>query len=102
MTPRDVNWVLVDVIKYEYLRPSESDQDAVYGFTHSLEVNSICADTLPPLVVTPATKTELILAWRDYVDRKQINAEDSATIKAWLDGLPDEIAIIEREPFPFG
>ncbi len=102
MTPRDVNWVLVDVIRYEYLWPPESDEDAVYGFTHSLDVNSICADMLPPHVVTPVTKTELELAWRDYVARKHVSGEDASKIKAWLDKMPDEIAIIEREPYPFG
>ena len=102
MTSRDVNWVLVDVIKYEYLWPAESDEDAVYGFTHSLEVNSICADMAPPHVVTPVTKTELEQAWRDYVARRNITADDAAKIKDWLDQFPDEIAIIEREPSPFG
>ncbi len=102
MTPRDVNWALVDVIRYEIMVPPERDQEAVHGFTHSLEVNSICAETLPPHVVTPVTKPELVMAWRDYVDRNQINPEDSAKIKAWLDVLPDEIAIIERDPSPFG
>lgn len=101
MTPRDVNWVLVDVIRYQFLWPSAGDQDAVYGFTHSIEVNSICADMLPPHVVTPINKEELVRAWEDYVARRNIGSEDSNKIKAWLDQMPDEIAIIERDPFPF-
>ena len=101
MTPRDVNRVLADVIRYQFLWPSAGDEDAVYGFTHSLEVNSICADMLPPHMVTPVAKEELIQAWEGYVTRRNIGAEDSTKIKAWLDQMPDEIAIIERDASPF-
>ena len=44
MTQRDMDSVLVDIIEFDYLWPPEESEDAVYGFTHSFEVNSICAD----------------------------------------------------------
>lgn len=101
MAPRDVDRVLVDVIRYQFLWPSPGGEDAVYGFTHSLEVNSICADMLPPHVVTPVSKEELVQAREAYVARKNVGAEDAAKIRTWLDQMPDEIAIIERSPLPF-
>ena len=102
MTQRDIDSVLVDIIEFNYFWPPEESEDAVYGFTHSFEVNSICADMLPPHVVTPVTRANLEQAWGDYVARKNINNEDAAKIKDWLDRLPDNIAMIEREPHPFG
>ncbi|CAI7998144.1 hypothetical protein GBAR_LOCUS2336 [Geodia barretti] len=102
MTQRDVTWALVDVISYDHLWPPRDNEDAVFGFTHSREVNGICADTLPPHVVTPVTKPELERALADYIGRRGIGAEDEAAIRRWMANLPDNIAIIEREPFPFG
>jgi hypothetical protein len=101
MTQRDITHVLVDVISYDYLWPTRDNEDAVFGFTHSLEVNEICADMLPPHVVTPVTKTELERALADYIGRRGIGAEDEATIRGWMANMPDNIAIIEREPNPF-
>ena len=89
---------LVDIIKYDYFWPPVDSEDAVYGFTHSMEVNAICADMLPPHVVTPVEKDVLEDALADYLQRRGVGAEDGGKIRAWLDGLPDEIAIIEREP----
>ena len=74
----------------------------MFGFTHSREVNEICADMLPPHVITPTTKVELEGALADYIGRRGIGAEDESTIRRWLANLPDNIAIMEREPFPFG
>ena len=102
MTQRDVDWALVDIIEYHYRWPGSDNEDAVYGFTHSLEVNAIRADTLPPHVITPVEKSNLERALREYEARKNISADDSSKIRGWLEELPDEIAIIEREPFPFG
>ena len=102
MTQRDVNWVLVDIIEYRHLWPTEDSEDAVYGFTHSFEVNAICADMLPPHIVTPVEKSNLERAFAEYAARKDISAGDSAKIVAWLQQLPDEIAIIERDLHPFG
>ncbi len=98
MTQRDITRVLVDIIKYDYFWPPVDSEDAVYGFTHSMEVNAICADMLPPHVVTPVEKVVLEDALADYLQRRGVGAEDAARIRAWLDGLPDEIAIVEREP----
>jgi hypothetical protein len=102
MAQRDITEVLVDIIKYEHLWPTEDSEDAVFGFTHSLEVNSICADMLSPHVVTPVEKAVLEDALTNYVIRRGIGVEDVAKIRAWLEGMPDAVAIIEREPFPFG
>lgn len=102
MTQREVNWVMVDLIKYDYLWPSRDDEDAIYGFTHSLEVNEICAGMLPPHVVTPVEKTELESALTGYVARRGIGALDEATIRAWLQQMSDQVAIIERETYPSG
>ena len=102
MTQRDIDWVLVDIIEYRYFWPNSEAEDAVYGFTQSLEVNAICADMLPPHVVTPVDKSNLERALAEYVSRKDVSADDAAKIRSWLDQLPDEVAIIEREPYPFG
>ena len=98
MTERDITYVLVDIIKYDYLRPPIDDEDAVYGFTHSREINAICADMLPPHTVTPIEKAVIEDALDDYLQRRGVSTADEARIRAWLAGLPDEIAIIEREP----
>ncbi len=98
MTSRDIGNVLVDIIKYDYFWPDVESQDAVYGFTHSREVNAICADMLPPHVVTPVEKVVLEDALADYLQRRGIGAADEARIRAWLACMPDEVAIIEREP----
>ena len=102
MTQRDVTWAMVDVISYDYQWPPRDSEDAVIGFTHSREVNGICADMMPPHTVAPVTKAELERALVDYVTRRGIGAEDEAAIRRWMANLPDNIAIIEREPFPFG
>ena len=98
MTQRDITRVLVDIIRYDYFWPVSDSEDAVYGFTHSLEVNSICADMLPPHVVTPVEKDVLEDALAEYIGRKGIDADDEARIRAWLSRMPDDIDIIEREP----
>ena len=98
MVNREIDWALVDVIKLDYFWPPEVDRDVIYDFTHSLEVNAICADMLPPHVVTPVEKTELENALTDYVARRQVGAVDEAKIRAWLHRMPDHVAIIEREP----
>ena len=98
MTQRDITRVLVDIIKYDYFWPSIDSENAVYGFTHSMEVNAICADMLPPHVVTPVERDVLEDVLADYLQRRGVGAEDEARIRTWLDGLPDEVAIIEREP----
>ena len=98
MKQRDMAPMLVDIIKYDYCCPPIRSEDAVYGFTHSMEVNAICSDRLPPYVVTPVEKEALKDALDDYLQRRMINAQDKARIRAWLKGLPNSIAIIEREP----
>lgn len=97
MTQRDVTWTLVDVISYDYQWPSRDGENAVFGFTHSREVNEICADISPPHTVTPVSKTDLERALVGYVERRGLEAEDEAIIRRWLANLPDNIAIIERE-----
>jgi hypothetical protein len=41
--------VLVDIIQCDYFWPVENCEDAVFGFTHSLEVNEVCLGMLPAL-----------------------------------------------------
>ena len=98
MTQREINHSLVEVIQYEYFHPEGGSQDAVYAFTHSHEVNEICADMPPPHTVTPVDKEELEHALVQYLQRRGINEEDAARIRSWLANMPDEVAIIEREP----
>lgn len=98
MTLRENRRSLVDIINYDFSWPDTDAQDAVYGFTHSREILNICADTLPPHVVTPVTRDVLEDALADYMERRNIGAEDEAKIRAWLARMPDNIAIIEREP----
>ena len=93
---------LVDVISYDYHWPQRDSENVVFGFTHSREVNEICADMMPPHTVTPVTKAELERALVDYIGGRGIRAEDEATLRKWMANMPDNIAIIEREPFPFG
>lgn len=102
MTQRDVTSALVDIISYDYLWPPRDSEDAVFGFTHSREINEICADMIPPHAVTPVTKAELERALVDYIERRGVEAEDEATIRRWMANMPENIAIIEREPSPFG
>ena len=98
MTPRENRRSLVDIISYDFFHPDTESEDAVYGFTHSHEVLNICADTLPPHVVTPIAKDVLEDALADYLERRGIGAEDEVKIRAWLAQMPDGIAIIEQEP----
>ena len=98
MTQRDVTWALVDVISYDYQWPPPDSENAVFGFTHSREVNEICADMMPPHTVTPVTKTDLERALIDYVERRSLGDGDFVSIRRWLANLPDNIAIIERQP----
>lgn len=102
MTQRDVTWALVDVISYDYQWPARDDENAVFGFTHSREVNEICTEMMPPHTVTPVTKTDLERALVVYVQRRGIGTEYETTIRRWLANLPDNIAVIERDPSPFG
>ena len=97
MTQRDIDHVLVDIINYDYFWPEHESQNAVFGFTHSREVNRLCRDMLPPHTVTPVSKTDLERALVGYVERRGLEAEDETTIRRWLANLPDNIAIIERE-----
>ena len=98
MTQREDWQSLVDIINYDYFWPDAGSEDAVYGFTHSNEVLDICADMLPPYVVTPVEKSVLGNALSEYIERRDVSAADVSRIRAWLDRMPDEIAIIEREP----
>ena len=98
MTHRENRQSLVDIINYDYFRPDAGTEDAVYGFTHSNEVLDICAGMIPPQVVTPVEKSVLEDALSEYIERRDISAADAAWIQTWLDRMPDEIAIIEREP----
>ena len=98
MTQREISHALVDVIRYDYFWPRSESEDAVYGFTHSQEVNAICADLPPPHTVTPVEKESLEHALAQYVQRRCIGEEDAAQIRSWLASMPDEVAIIEREP----
>lgn len=98
MTQREITWALVDIINYDYFWPTGDSTDPVYGFTHSIEVNEICAGMLPPYVVTPVQKHEMEAALAAYVARRGISAADVAKIRAWMAPMPDEIGIIERKP----
>lgn len=97
MTMRENRLSLVDIISYDFFWPAAENQDAVYGFTHSHEILNICADLLPPHVVTPVAKDVIEDALANYIERRAICAEEEAKIRAWLGQLPDNIAIIERE-----
>ena len=98
MAHRENRQSLVDIINYDYFWPDAGTEDAVYGFTHSNEVLDICAGMIPPQVVTPVEKPVLEDALSEYIERRDISAADAAWIQTWLDRMPDEIAIIEREP----
>ena len=98
MTQREITHSLVEVIQYEYFHPEDGSHDAVYAFTHSREMNDICADMPPPHTVTPVDKEELEHALVQYLQRRRISAEDAVRIRSWLTNMPDEVAIIEREP----
>ena len=98
MINHDIKSALVDIIQYNYYWPDAESRDAVYGFTHSKEVNCICRDMLPPHTVTPVEKAVLEDALADYLQRSGASAADASRIRAWLDGMPDEVAIIERKP----
>ena len=82
MTQREITHSLVEVIQYEYIHPESGSQDAVYAFTHSREVNDICAGMLSPNVVTPVDKETLRQALADYVQRRRLSIEDVARIRA--------------------
>ena len=77
--------------------PDSESEDAVFGFTHSAEVNNICAGTLP-YAITPVNKSELVEALDEYIRTHGIDTADEARIRAWLNQLPDEAAVIERKP----
>ncbi|MYC07581.1 MAG: hypothetical protein F4X57_10505 [Chloroflexi bacterium] len=98
MSHREITHSLVEIIHYSYLHPADEGKDAVYAFTHSQEINNICADILPPYAVTPVDKETLKNAMSAYAQRRNISTEDEAQIRAWLDNMPEEVAIIEREP----
>ena len=97
MTQREITHSLVEIIRYDYFHPESGSRDAVYAFTHSLEVNEVCADMLPPHTVTPVDRAELEQAFARYVQRRRISQEDAARIRSWLARMPSEVAIIERE-----
>ena len=97
MTNREITHSLVEIVRYDYFHHENESADAIYGFTHSLEVNAICADTLPPPVITPVDKETLQAALHDYARRRNISAQDAAKIRAWLDSMPNEVGIVERE-----
>ena len=97
MTQRENKSALVDVIQYDYFRPDRKDEDVVYKFAHSNELNVICADVLSPHVVTPIDKDDLQLALTEYVQRRDISPEDESCIRDWLNRMPEHIAIIERQ-----
>ena len=98
MTVRENRLSHVDIISYDFFWPDTESQDTVYAFTHSHEILNICADMLPPHVVTPVEKEVLEDALANYVERRGICAEEEAKIRAWFGQLPDNIAIIERKP----
>ena len=96
MTQREITHTLVDIINYDYFWPTRDSRDPVYGFTHSYEVNEICAGLIPPFAITPVRKAELEEALSSYISRRGIDSEDAAKIRAWIAPMPDEIGIIER------
>ena len=98
MTNREITHSLVGIIRYDYFHPESESADMIYAFTHSQELNEICADMPPSHVVTPVDKETLKDALSDYIQRRNISAADAARIHTWLDNMPDEVAIIEREP----
>lgn len=97
MMNRENTQSLVEIIRYDYFHPESESADAIYGFTHSREINEICTDMLPPHVVTPVDKETLKAALSGYIQRRNISASDAKRIHAWLDNMPDEVAIIERD-----
>ena len=96
MPEREIAHSLVDIMPYAIPAPDQTGEDAVYGFTHSHEVNEICAEMLPPHVLTPVAKSELEDALSAYIWRRGVDAADAARIRAWLAALPDDLAILER------
>ena len=53
---------------------------------------------IPPHTVTLVPKTDLERALVGYVERRGLATGDEVTIRRWLANLPDNIAIMEREP----
>lgn len=97
MEQREINHQLVGVIHYDYVQPNGESADAVYDFTHSLEINAICAGMLSPHTLTPVDKATLEQALDDYLKRRSVAPEDEERIRAWLTNMPDEVAIVEAE-----
>lgn len=97
MTNRENKNALIDVIQYDYFWPDSADEDTVYKFTHSNEVNAVCADIFSPHVITPIDKDDLRLALTEYIERCNISPEDVSSLRNWLNGMPEHIAIIERQ-----
>ena len=85
----------VSIIRYDYVLPSQEDKDVINEFTHSREINEICASMLVPHTVTPVEKETLERALSDYLQRRNISEEEEARIRAWLDDMPNDVAIIE-------
>lgn len=97
MTEREVKDAVVDVVKYNHIPVERESMDAVYGFTHSREVNAICAEMIPPHTLIPVDKDALEQAMADYIQRRRISPMDAVSIRAWVAKLPDDIGIVERE-----
>lgn len=97
ITEREVKNAIVDVVKYNHIQVEREAMDAVYGFTHSREVNAICAEMIPPHTLIPMDKDALEQAMADYIQRRGVSPADEAIIRAWIAKLPDDIGIVERE-----
>ena len=69
------------MISYDYHWPARDGENAVFGFTHSREVNENCADMMPPHTVTPVTKTDLERALVAYIERRGLEAGEEVTIR---------------------
>ena len=97
MTEREVKDAIVDVVQYNHIHVEREAMDAVYGFTHSREVNAICVEMIPPHTLILVDKDALEQAMADYIQRRRISPTDAAIIRAWIAKLPDDIGIVERE-----
>ena len=71
--------------------------DVVSDFSHSLEVNAICAEVDRPHVFTFVEKDALERAVEEYIQRKGLGDDDVSELRFWLKELLDggSVGILE-------
>ena len=69
----------------------------VSGFSHSFEVNAICADVDRPYVFIFVEKDSLECAAEEYIERKSLGDDDASDLRVWLKEMSGEgsVGILE-------